>query len=371
MVFRCTFSRVLGVLFATVLTNLICFSDAAVHDLNSINTGQNISAGTYLNTAGSRTTFVNTSGSGLSLHPGTATCPTGSGNGGLHFTAPANVVRLDGNIDVNALHNANLVQNSQTTFISNGQHIQGFTYYNAPGGQTTLNYMGPGTLSINGNQVGVLTQTASGPVLQIAGQLNTIFSQNYTPYYAGHGGSIIGDVNYLSSYSGYLVASAPPNSSQGSVTSPILGSHSNTHVNVSSLLLGPAGVHAGQVHSGLGQLGNNVNPGASGMPSIASVVDMNGKVVGKYDASLIAIKGGLINLEGISIANGVKKQEVAGMGSVSLLAHEQPHAAGTETLGDTSQGEALRSNLVAGKSPVKLGDRQWLSLETGIAGKTH
>jgi len=95
-------------------------------DTNSTNIGQNIQAGSYFNTSGSRTTFTNTAAGGLWLHSGdltrglettgsgsasssscnTPTLPV-TGNGGtLYFRNPNGVVRLDGNIDVSAIRAA-------------------------------------------------------------------------------------------------------------------------------------------------------------------------------------------------------------------------------------------------------------------------
>lgn len=88
---------------------------AAPGDVNSINNGRDIPAGTFFNTPGSRTTFQNTGG-GLFLRSGDLVrglesninkVPTGNG-GALYFRAPGNIVRLDGNIDVSAVRNGTL-----------------------------------------------------------------------------------------------------------------------------------------------------------------------------------------------------------------------------------------------------------------------
>lgn len=82
-------------------------------DVNSINTGQDIQAGTYFNTPGSRTTFEN---GGNSLHLRSGDLLRGlesdingnpNGNGGsMYFRG--NVVRFDGDIDVSAVRNGSL-----------------------------------------------------------------------------------------------------------------------------------------------------------------------------------------------------------------------------------------------------------------------
>jgi hypothetical protein len=88
---------------------------AAPGDVNSINDGRDIQAGTYLNTPGSRTTFINSGGGSMWLHSGDLVrgLETNNGaltgNGGhLYFRNPNNVIRSDGNIDVSAVRNGTL-----------------------------------------------------------------------------------------------------------------------------------------------------------------------------------------------------------------------------------------------------------------------
>src|SRR4051794_2706621 len=90
-------------------------AQAAPGGINSINTGRDIPAGTYFNTPGSRTSFINPNG-GLWLHSGSlvrglessiSKVPTGNG-GTLYFRASGNIVRLDGNIDASAVRNGTL-----------------------------------------------------------------------------------------------------------------------------------------------------------------------------------------------------------------------------------------------------------------------
>ncbi len=89
---------------------------AAPGDLNSTNTGRDIQGGTYFNTPGSRTTFVNTGSGGLWLRSGQLVrglesdankIPTGNG-GTLYFRAPGGVIRIDGDIDASAVKNGSL-----------------------------------------------------------------------------------------------------------------------------------------------------------------------------------------------------------------------------------------------------------------------
>jgi hypothetical protein len=89
---------------------------AAPGGVDSTNVGKDIQGGTYYNTPGNETKFTNPGG-GLHLHSDQLVTgkevtnsgdPTGSltGNGGsLHFSAPGQVVRLDGTIDVRGFSN--------------------------------------------------------------------------------------------------------------------------------------------------------------------------------------------------------------------------------------------------------------------------
>ncbi|MBX2860999.1 MAG: hypothetical protein KTR14_07180 [Vampirovibrio sp.] len=89
---------------------------AAPGDVNSVNDGQTVSGGTYYNTAGDKTTFVNSGSGGLWVPPdatvvglevnGIGGNPSENltGNGGhLHFYAPGSVIRVDGTVDVRGL----------------------------------------------------------------------------------------------------------------------------------------------------------------------------------------------------------------------------------------------------------------------------
>ena len=125
---------------------------AAPGDVNSINTGQNIPAGTYFNTAGSRTTFIN-NGGGLWLHSGnlvrgleSSITKVPNGNGGtLYFRAPNNVVRLDGNIDVSAVRNGTLYTgNGGKVFVDSGYLFQNGNIFanGSNGGLVQLNVGG-------------------------------------------------------------------------------------------------------------------------------------------------------------------------------------------------------------------------------------
>ncbi len=131
---------------------------AAPGDVNSINTGRDITGGTYFNTPGSRTTFTNPSG-GLWLHAGdlvrgleSSINKTPNGNGGtLYFRAPGNVVRLDGNIDVSAVRNGALYTgNGGKVFVDSGYLFQnGNVFANGSNGGLVQFNVGGMTLGSN------------------------------------------------------------------------------------------------------------------------------------------------------------------------------------------------------------------------------
>lgn len=133
---------------------------AHVGDVNSTNDGPNITGGTYFNTPTSQTTFVNSAHTGLYLKAGDTV--TGhevnpltlqeTGNGGnLHFSAPGQVVRLDGNIDVSGIlkGGAYTGNGGRVTIDSGALYQNGQIYANGTnGGMVQLNAssmtMGPG-----------------------------------------------------------------------------------------------------------------------------------------------------------------------------------------------------------------------------------
>jgi hypothetical protein len=201
-------------------------------DVNSTNNGQVINGGTYYNTAGNNTTFTNTSGSGIILHAGSTLTgrevtgvsnPAGNmtGNGGsILINAPGQVVKLDGNVDVNA---------------------------NKAGG-----------------------------------------------FYVGNGGNVQINASFVYQ-SGSITANG------------INGGHVN--FNVGSVTMGPLASIQTQGHptlAGFGGNGGTVNIKATGVVDMqrGAVIDTSGKTIGSYDTNLINIQGGLVNLSGILNANG-------------------------------------------------------------------
>ena len=126
--------------------------------LNTTNTGQNISGGTYYNTPGSRTTFQNPGGS-LHLRKGnlvrgleanTIKVPTGNG-GTLYFRAPGQVIRLDGDIDVSAVKNGQIyVGNGGKAFFDSAYLFQSGNIY-ANGHNGGVVQMNVGAATLDGN----------------------------------------------------------------------------------------------------------------------------------------------------------------------------------------------------------------------------
>ena len=263
-------------------------------DVNSTNNGQNVSGGSYYNTPGDKTTFINTGGTGLYISPSTTVIgrevsnsadPTGSltGNGGwLHFSAPGQVVRIDGKIDADAL-------SSGGAYIGNGGHVTVDAAYLYQGGQVYAS-------GINGGHI---------------------------------------------------------------------------QFNVGAMTLGPAGSITAQGHGGSGgiiELGNASSKGVFDFQP-GSIVDASGKIVGNYDTTLIRIEGGLINLEGILVANGVNATTPSGNGSdggtITLLAKGESTAVDSALLSSASFMSDHQANLVARDASLRVNNYDgWIRLGT-------
>jgi hypothetical protein len=97
-----------------LLAASLTLSTVALADVNTVNDGPIVAGGTYLNTADGKTTFKNSAGGGLWLKSGSnirgvevnASGSLTNNGGTVHFYAPGNVVRLDGNIDVRGIRNS-------------------------------------------------------------------------------------------------------------------------------------------------------------------------------------------------------------------------------------------------------------------------
>jgi hypothetical protein len=144
---------------------LTASSYAAVPPVNTVNNGQVVQNGTYYNTPGDKTTFINTAGTGLFIKANTTV--TGleatvgknglktTGNGGnLLFNVPGQVVRLDGVINVNAL-------SKQGAFIGNGGRVTINAGYLYQSGQISALGRQGGSINLN---VGSLTMTHSAKI---------------------------------------------------------------------------------------------------------------------------------------------------------------------------------------------------------------
>jgi len=172
----------------TVATSLLISGSpvafAGPGDVNSVNNGQNINNGTYYNTSGNQTTFTNTAGTGIYLKAGDTL--TGkevngvgamTGNGGsILISAPNQVVRLDGNVNVNA-------NSSGGFYLGNGGNVQINSAFLFQNGQITANGLNGGNVSFN---VGSLTMGAQSGISATG---NAIVNPDGTTSY-GNGGRV-------------------------------------------------------------------------------------------------------------------------------------------------------------------------------------
>lgn len=150
--------------FAVTLT----LTSTAFAAVNSNNNGQNVQGGTYYNTAGNRTVFQNTNKTGLWLKAGNTVrgleadaAGNATGNGGhVHFYAPGQVVRLDGNIDVSAL------RGSSGAYTGNGGRVSVDSAFLYQSGNIYANGANGGTVAFN---VGSAT-VASGAKIEAFGE---------------------------------------------------------------------------------------------------------------------------------------------------------------------------------------------------------
>jgi hypothetical protein len=151
--------------------------------VNTVNDGRVISGKTYYNTPGAVTSFINSGSGGLWLKSGNTlrgqevnTIGNLTNNGGaVHLYAPNNVVRVDGNIDVNALKNGQgaYIGDGGKVFIDSAYLFQnGNIFANGfDGGQVQINVggmtLGTGAqIQANGIQHGggAVSINSSGPV---------------------------------------------------------------------------------------------------------------------------------------------------------------------------------------------------------------
>jgi len=268
-------------ILVTSIGTSTCYIPAPANpgDVNSINNGQHVTNGTYYNTPGEKTTFTNTSGTGIYIKAGTTITarevsnsadPSGSltGNGGwVNILAPHQVVRIDGNIDANAL-------------LKNG-------------------------------------------------------------VYLGNGGKVTVTANYLYQ-NGQIYAS---------------GLHGGlVQFNVGSLTMGPAATVIAQ-GGGVVKIGNSHSHGVFDIQQ-GAIIDTAGKVIGKYDANLITIQGGLINLDGILMANGVRNTTTGGAdsngGAITLIATGHSKPLNDSLLNNSNFMSGLKTSLEARDTSLRI-----------------
>lgn len=141
-----------GVLFSVTFGLLASSISAYGADpVNTVNNGRIVNGGTYYNTPDGKTTFTNTGSGGLWVRDnanirGLEVNDSGAltNNGGtLHFYAPNSVVRVDGNINVNAL------QNGQGASLGNGGKVFVDAAYYYQSGQITANGINGGLVQLN------------------------------------------------------------------------------------------------------------------------------------------------------------------------------------------------------------------------------
>lgn len=245
-------------------------------DVNSTNDGANIGSGTFFNTPGDKTTFINSSGTGL--HLGAGDLVTGrevsstsnpaanlTGNGGwLDFHAPGQVVRLDGNIDVSGIMRGSTLGNGGKVTIDSAMLYQN------------------GQIFANGANAGMIQMNVGGMTMGPNAKLEARGVE-------GAGGVV-------------------------SINSP------------------------GAVNIGRG-----------------AVIETSGAVIGSYNTNVIQIKGGMVNLDGILMANGLNPGQQGG--KVSVSASDSIH------IGSDAVVSANGANGFSGNNPTDGGNGGLINLD--------
>lgn len=145
------------------LTIAVMPTSEALNPINSYKDGRIIQGGTYANTADGNTTFANSSGGSLWLKAGTTlrgievnASGIATNNGGtIHLYAPDSVVRVDGNIDVNA------IRNGQGAALGNGGKVFIDSSYLFQNGNISANGINGGLVQAN---VGAMTLGAGAQI---------------------------------------------------------------------------------------------------------------------------------------------------------------------------------------------------------------
>jgi hypothetical protein len=172
-----TRNGILSSAVALSLTIALIPTSEALNPINSTQDGRIIQGGTYYNTAGNTTSFINSQSGGLWLKAGTTlrglevnSSGAVNNNGGtVHLYAPDNVVRVDGNIDVSAIRNGQGADlgNGGKVFIDSGYLFQNGNIFanGANGGLVQVNVNGM-TLGA-GAQIQAKGSTGAGGVVAI------------------------------------------------------------------------------------------------------------------------------------------------------------------------------------------------------------
>lgn len=135
----------------SVTVSAIGFPAFADNPVNTVNDGRVVNGGTFYNTADGKTTFINSGKGGLWVRDTTtirgfqadAQGNPNNNGGTLHFYAPNGVVRVDGQINVNA--NAN----SSGAMLGNGGNVFVDAAYYFQDGQIFANGINGGLVQLN------------------------------------------------------------------------------------------------------------------------------------------------------------------------------------------------------------------------------
>jgi len=181
-------------LCALALSFGVSYADITANMLNQTHDGATINAGTYLNTPGSETKFINSAGTGITLNAGSNIRGAEvqnwqlNGNGGaIHIQAPDQVVRLNGNIDVRGFVKTGAV------YPGDGGKVTVDAAYLFQNGNIYAGGFGGGDVSFN---VGGMTM-GSNSRIDATGSIGELMPNGV--HQTGAGGSVIinstGDVN--------------------------------------------------------------------------------------------------------------------------------------------------------------------------------
>jgi len=330
-----------GSLLAATLTVAVgsVAAFAAPGDTNSVNNGRDVQGGTYYNTNGSETVFQNTGNGGLWLHSGTTvrglevngTNQTTGNGGAVRLSAPGNIVRLDGTIDVSAMRQG-------TLYTGNGGKVtidSGYLYQNGNvlangrnGGQVLMNVgaatFGPaariqatgstgagGTVTVNAN--GGVVDIQQGAIVDTSGKLVGNYNTNLISIESGvvnnagilrangskngnSGGTIrlVSDGNASFTDASNAIATANTTATNSQATVPFTTSETNT-INTQGQAL--ATNHNGEViNSGTLQANGLSNTSTGGSGADGGTIDV------QADTSFI--NSGQVTVNGSSTARG-------------------------------------------------------------------